>query len=396
MTIIEPPTRSTLLSEAMLQSFDQRAPGYDAANQFFAEDFDELRRSGYLLAAVPEAFGGAGLRLADVAGLQRRLAAHAPATAIAVNMHLYWTGVAADLWRNGDDTLSWVLERARQGHVFAAGHGERGNDVPLLASTTTAERVPGGWRFTGHKIFGSLAPVWSYLGIHGMDLSDPDRPQVVHGFVHRDAPGVQIVKTWDTLGMRATSSDDTVLEGVFVPDEQIALVCPAGFGGLGPFQLNVFAWGMVGFAAVYLGIADRAYTLAVGNATDRTTISLSRRLAHHPLVQASIAGMRMKLETCSALLAVTAGDWDAGVEHGMAWPIKLLTAKHEIVNAAWQIVDEAVELSGGAALFKGNRLEQLFRDARFGRVHPGNSLFTREVVGKLALGINPDEQPRWG
>ncbi|MEJ7719774.1 MAG: hypothetical protein WKF58_04750 [Ilumatobacteraceae bacterium] len=39
---------------------------------------------------------------------------------------------------------------------------------------------------------------------------------------------------------------------------------------------------------------------------------------------------------------------------------------------------------------------QLFRDARLGRFHPGNSLLTHELVGKLSLGINPDESPRWG
>ena len=47
-------------------------------------------------------------------------------------------------------------------------------------------------------------------------------------------------------------------------------------------------------------------------------------------------------------------------------------------------------------MFKRSRFEQLFRDARLGRIHPGNSLLTHELVGKMSLGVDPDAQPRWG
>ena len=80
----------------------------------------------------------------------------------------------------------------------------------------------------------------------------------------------------------------------------------------------------------------------------------------------------------------------------MEWPLKILAAKYFTVNQAWQVVDSALDLSGGSGIFTRDRMQQLFRDARLGRIHPGNSLLTHEVVGKLSLGINPDEQPRWG
>jgi alkylation response protein AidB-like acyl-CoA dehydrogenase len=91
-----------ILSRDLLTRCHERAPGYDRDNRFFEEDFEELRAAGYLSMAVPDELGGPGLTLADVCRQQRRLAYHAPATAIAINMHLYWTGVAADLWRSGD------------------------------------------------------------------------------------------------------------------------------------------------------------------------------------------------------------------------------------------------------------------------------------------------------
>jgi len=60
------------------------------------------------------------------------------------------------------------------------------------------------------------------------------------------------------------------------------------------------------------------------------------------------------------------------------------------------VVDTALDLTGGSGIFKGTRIERMFRDARMGRFHPGNTLLTHELVGKMSLGINPDEQPRWG
>src|ERR1051326_5702840 len=190
MTIDAPtPTSTSGLTDDMLARFHERAPIYDRENRFFDEDFEELRRAGYLKIAVPRELGGGGMSLAQVIREQRRLAYHAPATALAVNMHIYWTGVAAALRRMGDASLEWMLREAANGEVFAAGHGETGNDLPVLLSTSRAERVDGGYRITGHKMFGSLTPVWTRLGVHAMDTSDPAQPKVVHAFMPRSSDG---------------------------------------------------------------------------------------------------------------------------------------------------------------------------------------------------------------
>jgi alkylation response protein AidB-like acyl-CoA dehydrogenase len=386
---------SDLLTDDMLARFDERAPVYDQENRFFDEDFEELRASGFLTLAVPTEMGGAGLTLDAYSKLARRLGYHAPATALAVNMHVYWTGLAADLLRSGDTSCKWILEKAAAGEIFAAIHGEAGNDVPLFLSTSQAERVDGGWSISGHKIFGSLSPVWTYAGFHAMDMSDPSAPKIVHGFLPRGTKGVQIVDTWDTLGMRATQSQDTVLDHAFVPDELVPLVCPAGFAGAGMFQLGVFAWALMGFASVYLGAARRAFDLTVAKLPQRSSIALTRSMAHHPEVQHIVADMRMTYDAAEALLERVVSDWSTGVAHE-DWPVRLVGARQTVINSAYDIVDKAMDLSGGAAAFKRNRLEQIFRDVRMGRFHPGNTLLAHEVIGKLCLGLNPDDPQRWG
>ena len=387
-------TPGDVLTEEMLRGFHQRAPIYDRENRFFDEDFEDLKRSGYLKLFLPQEFGGFGMDVAEVCRLQRRLAYYAPATAIAVNMHLYWTGVAADLYRMGDRSLEWMLNEAAQGEVFAAGHAESGIDLGGLFSTTKAERVDGGYRFYGRKMFGSLTPVWTRLGVWGMDIEDPRGPQMIHGTVTRNAPGYRIEKTWDTLGMRATASEDTILEGVFVPDRYVMRVLPAGT--LDAFLLAMFANTQPVFAAIYLGIADRALDLAVESAHKRTSLALSRSMAYHPEVQHRVAQMVLALEGAGPQVEKVAADWAAGVDHGHAWGLKLIAAKENAVEAAKKVVDLAMTVSGGVGMYKRNELERLYRDVRAGGFHPANSLLVHELVAKTALGIDPAEQPRWG
>jgi alkylation response protein AidB-like acyl-CoA dehydrogenase len=387
-------TKEYVLSDDMLRGFAERCGGYDRDNRFFQEDFDELRRAGYLTMAVPRELGGRGLTLAQCCREQRRLGYYAPATALGINMHLYWVGLVADLWRQGDRSLEWLLKEAMTGEVFNAGHSERGNDLPALLSTSTAERVEGGFRFTGHKMFGSLAPVWTRYGMHALWADAQGGPKIVHGFLPRGNDGYRIVETWDTLGMRATRSDDVVLDGAFVPDKYIARIISPGEADA--FILGIFAWALLGFANVYHGLARRAMDLALPALKQKTSLAVTRSMAYHPGFQHAVAEMALTFDPVGPHIDRVAEDWSNGVEHGAGWPAKIVSAKYHAVEACWRIVDLAMEVSGGAGMFRTNELERLFRDARCGRFHPANTFLVHEIVGKTALGIDLGEQPRWG
>ena len=358
----------------MLARFADRAPGYDRDNRFFEEDFTELKQAGYLAAPVPRELGGGGLTFAQVMHEQRRLASHAHATALGINMHLYWTGVAADLWRAGDKSLEWVLAGAVKGEVYAAGHAEKGNDIPVLLSTTKAERVKGGYRFTGHKHFGSLTPVWTFLGLHGMDTSDPAPPKVVHAFMPRNTEGYSIKDTWDVLGMRATASQDTVLEGAVVPDRYVARVVPAGFAGADLFILAIFQWALTGFANVIAAWpassrphrGEREEEDVAGDLPGLHGLSPRGPAQRGPDGDGG-GGARPYLDRL-------AEDWTNGVDHGMAWPLKIVAAKHRAVESGWKVADIALELAGGFGIFAASG--------------------TRAPVPRRAPGPHPPGQPR--
>lgn len=387
-------TEGREIPEDMLERFRDRASALDRANEYFAEDLEELRSIGYLAAAVPVERGGWGLDLAGLAASQRRLARYAPATALAMTMHSYWIGIANEVERFGAGSLSWIHETAVAGDVIAAGHAETGNDIPVLMSTCRAERVDGGYVLTGRKQFGSNGPSWRWLGAHAITTGPDGDAQIVHAFVARDSEGVEVIETWNTLGMRPTQSHDTVLDGVFVPDERIGCVVPAG-DPTHPFLTGMTMWPLSLMAAVYLGIADRALELAVANALRKQSVSIERgAYAYNPFVQHQVAEMYLELDAASAVLGRFVDDWVAGVDHGDGWVPKVYAAKWRAVEAAKRVVDIAMDVVGGGAMFVGNELERLYRDVRCGGFHPGNDALTHELIGKSVVGVLA-EQPRW-
>ncbi|GII67232.1 acyl-CoA dehydrogenase [Sphaerisporangium krabiense] len=381
-------THRSLLTDDLLDRFAKRTAAYDRDNAFFAEDYEELRELGYLRIAVPEELGGFGLTLSEVAREQSRLAYRSPATALAINMHIYWTGAAAGVRAAGDRSLDWLLEAAARDELFASGHGEPGNDLGLGHSNVRAEPLPdGGYRFYGRKIFTSLSPAWTWLGVHALDDSDPAGPKVVHAFVRREAPGHRTVETWDTLSLRPTRSDDTILEGVEAGPAHVSRVLPAG-PPQDAFILGIFGWVLPLFGAIYAAIARRAYDLAVEAARERTSKELGgRTFAHHPFVQWNIAEAALRLEAIGAQLDQVTADWDAGADHGARWVPKLFAAKYNAVEGAKQVVDLAARVYGGGALFRAGELERIIRDVQAGPFHPPNASLVHDIVGKAALGV---------
>ena len=377
-----------ILPKDQLERFRERADRYDRNNEFFVEDFEELRDAGYLRAPVPEEFGGPGHDVAAVAREQRRLAQFAPSTALALSMHLYWTGSAADRYRAGDRSTDWILRDVAAGEVFAAGHGEPGNDLAIDDSRTAATPDgSGGYRFTGRKVFTSLSPVWTRLGVHARDDSEPENPKLVHAFVDRDDPGVATEQTWDTLGVRATRSDDTVLNGATAGSGRVVGVQDVG-GVPPPYVNGIFGWVLPLLGNVYYGIARRALDLAIESSTRRRSLALGgQEQAHKPVLQWNVADAEIKLDAVLAQLEKVAEDWVRGVDHGPLWNKKLFAAKEFATRTAREVVDTSLRTIGASGLHRSNEVERLYRDVRSGEFHPPNSDSVHDVIGKTALGL---------
>lgn len=375
----------SFLSDDLLARIHARAPDYDRNNAFFSDDLIELTGAGYLAALVPAEFGGAGLSLCDVVHEQARLARAAPATALAIGMHLIWTAVAKTLHERGDGSLDFVLRDAAAGELFAFAISEAGNDLVLFASSTEAAPLPGGgYAFTGTKVFTSLSPAWTRLGTFGLDATSADAPKLVHAVITRDSPGITVHDDWNTLGMRATQSRTTTLDGATAEARRVYRRLDPG-PSADPLILAIFTNFEILIAAVYAGIGDRALELAV-QATTRVSRSTGAAKSQDPLMRMKIARAAMAQDAVWPRLEALADDVDNRVDHGDQWFRKAAGLKLAATQSARIVVDEAISVAGGASFAADSELSRLYRDVLAGGFHPSTADSAHATVATALLG----------
>ena len=372
------------LAGGLADRFAVRAGEHDREGTFPFENYEEMREAGYLGLTVPEELGGRGASLHELILAQERLAMGDGSTALAVNMHVSPIGQLASLWRSsGDEGLADVLRRSADGRLVYASMSAEPGDPILMTSSTIAERVEGGYRVTGKKIFGTESAVCTEFSTRAR-YDDPERgPQVLFFRLPRDAEGMRMKETWDTMGMRATRSDDFELENVFVPEEAVFHSYPVGHFDATMLK-TVWGWAMPTFGAVYLGIGAGALEFA------RKQVQ-ARRRQDDPQVQNLFAEMEVLLETARAVLYRHAQEMDSGalytelpVQDGMA---RAVLTKYVTTNNAVAIVDRALHVVGGAGYYRRFPLERMYRDVRAGPIMPYSNLEAHDLFGRTSLGV---------
>jgi alkylation response protein AidB-like acyl-CoA dehydrogenase len=254
-----------LLTDALLG----RLEGTDGAEPAtLARDLGRLRDAGYLSVTLPRELGGLGCTLRQAACGQRRLAAAAPRTALAVSAHLYWTGAAADAYRSGDASVTWILQEAGRGALFGGGHGDPGNDLKLAAPDSRCDRAgDGGYRFGDPATaLASVTPDWDWLAVHALTRVSPARvtPRAAPppGAAPWEPSGHQAVLAF--AGRRARCHPD--YRGH--PDYRVVRVLPAGAPS-DVFTTSAIGWGCSLLASVEFAAARQAFRQAVAVAEAR-------------------------------------------------------------------------------------------------------------------------------
>jgi len=362
---------TSALTDEALADIRSRAAGYDQANEFFFEDLEQLRNLGYL----------APRPLSQMLHDQRLLAAHAPATALGIGMHLTWMGVARDMVARGHTEMQWVLDNGQAGELFAFGVSERGNDRVLSDSVTTVEEVEGGFSFSGTKIFVSLSPAWTRLSVLGR-LGD----EIVHGFITRDQEGWSQTPDWDTLGMRATQSYTTQLDKVFVPMERVARRLPVG-PNQDVFTVAIFQNFLLLVSSVYAGISDRALELGVQAARTKTSsLDPDWSGSGDPDLRWRVADAAIQIDALGPQLMAYADVVDQNAAPPDHWFRLLSGVKHSSVETARRVVDQAMRVAGGGGYRTSHELSRLQRDVLAGIYHPSDTEAVHQTVAFDLLG----------
>jgi alkylation response protein AidB-like acyl-CoA dehydrogenase len=257
----------------------------------------------------------------------------------------------------------------------------------LFGSRTAAEpQHGGGYRYSGRKIFTSLAPAWTRLGTMGLDSSSPDAPKIVYGFIDREDPDIRMLDDWDTIGMRATQSRTTVLDGAFAASDRIVRRLDPG-PNADPFIFAIFASFELLLASVYAGIGARALELAVAAAHRRTSMKNDGRpLAQDPDIRWRVADAALAQDALEPQLLAVARDLDELVDHDRFWFSKLVGVKVRATETAKHVVDQAVRVAGGSSYFAGSELGRLSRDVLAGIFHPSDDESAHSTVANAWLG----------
>lgn len=374
------------LSDDLLARIHERATVHDQENTFPTDDLADLRDAGYLAAFVPKEYGGAGLSLVEIAAEQTRLAKAAPGTALGINMHHIIVGLGRHLVRNGNDRGELILRDAVAGELFGFGISEPGNDLVLFGSITKATPDgKGGYSFEGTKVFTSLAPVWTRLLTFGRDDSGEDGPHSVFGIMHREDGGFTIKDDWDTLGMRATQSNTTILEGAHVPADHILTRCEPG-PSKDPVVFGIFSNFEILLGATYQGVGERAVEVAAEHVKTRTSVKNQTVYSNDPDIRWRIAEAALAMNAVGPQIRELARDIDAGVDRGPIWMPQLSAAKNASAEATLRAVEQAIRACGGSSYYNRHELSRLYRDALAGLFQPSDQESLHGAWANVVLG----------
>ncbi|HEU0075234.1 MAG TPA: acyl-CoA dehydrogenase family protein [Dehalococcoidia bacterium] len=361
------------LARELGPDFAARAADHDANDTFVAENYAALKERGFLSAHVPSELGGGGASHAEMCAVLRELAHHCSSTALAFSMHTHLVAAATWRWNNGDKGGEGLLKRVAAENLVLVSSG--GSD--WLDSSGSMEKVEGGYRMNGRKVFSSGSPSGDLLVTSAIFDDPADGPTVLHFPVSLRAEGVSILDNWRTMGMRGTGSNDVVIENVFVPDAAIGGKRPVGKWG--PFHLVA----MVAFPliySVYAGVAEAARDIALRQAEKRRDQGETR--LNFGEMENELRAAQIAVESMVAIAAAAKPSPDTTNE--------MMIRRTIAGKAAVRSVEKAMDVAGGGAFFRSLGLERLFRDVQGARYHPLTEKKQLEYTARYTLGLDID------
>jgi alkylation response protein AidB-like acyl-CoA dehydrogenase len=367
--------------------FATRSAEHDRDASHPIENYNRLRQEGFLHLTIPKEWGGSGFGFLTHTIAYEALGRGCPSTALAFNMH---ASVVMPILESDEVTseakqslTDLIVGQAKMigGNFSETGHTSLIGERPL---SVRASQVDGGYRISGRKMFASMIEAADYVVVLVYPETATSPTAGMLAMIPPDAEGRRVIATWDTLGMRATRSDSLILEDCFVPDDAVLFRSD----DIRPFRNSGANWFWGSYTAVYLGLAGAAYDELRKVAAERRPEGYAQSLAWHPDVRRHIAELSVDLEAarlityCSAWLREQQGP---SPEASAA----MFRAKYMVGQAVSRITRVALTLGGAHGIFKGSRLEQLFRDGALAEIQPPPSDFCLWNIGLHELGLDP-------
>ena len=359
------------LTEQLSKKFEERASNHDQQGQFVESNYQDLQTNGYFIAMVPEKLGGLGISHSEFCDHLRIIGQGCGSTALALAMHSHL--IAANVWKykkgnGGEEVLKKVVDK----ELILISTGAR----DWLESNGEMTKVKDGFLVSGMKFFASQS-AYGHVAVTSAPYKHPkDGWQVLHFAIPLSSEGVTVMNDWDTMGMRGTGSNTIKFDQVFVPDTAIALTRKQG--EFHPFWNVVITVAMPLIMSAYVGIAQKAYQLAISRARKNPSPK-----AHLPYQIGELYNDLTAAETLWKDMVGIANDFD--FEAIDEYSSTILARKTLVSNAVISVVNKAISIAGGGSFYKKSSLERLFRDIQASKFHPLQEKDQYQLVGTRIL-----------
>src|SRR5829696_2688673 len=342
----------------------------DRENRVPFDTLEKLAELGFMGLCVPEEYGGAGSDFLSYCLLIEEISRADAGVGVTLAVHTSAGTLPIVMFGNEEQKARWVPPLARGERIgcFALTEPETGSDAAAIG--TQAEKVKGGYRISGHK-------QWVTNGrVAGTMLLFAHAPEGVTAFVvGMDAEGISYGEHAKKMGVISATTDDVLLDNVFVPEED-----RLGEEGRGlSVALGTLDSGRIGIAAQALGIAEAAFRYAADYAAERTTFG--KPIAEHQAVAFKLADMQTKIRAARLLTHEAAWMKDRGMRVTEAGARAKLYAS-QVAN---EVTYDAVQTLGGYGYMKDHPVERYYRDARVTEIYEGTSEIQRLVISRGIL-----------
>jgi alkylation response protein AidB-like acyl-CoA dehydrogenase len=383
------------LARPLAMRFAERAAKHDRLATFPHENYADLRAAGLPALVVPREYGGWGANLLETLLTMETLAVGDGSTALNVTMHMQTLGEAGETGAWPRQLFAHVCRAAvSRGALINSiasepelGSPSRGGKpkttaTPIYASGQTSGPIEG-WLLNGRKTFGSMSPALDYMIIPAVLQEGSEE---VARFVVEPGVGLEIVETWDAMGLRSTGSHDIALHDVYVPHDHIigrgAMDKAASKTNAGA---KTNAWFMLCVSAVYMGVALAALRCAAAYAKERTPTALGKPIAELESIQRRLGQAELLLHQARTLLYYSAEQWDRHPDRRVELSPMVIAAKVTATNHAVEAVDHCMRVAGGVSMMKTLPLERYYRDVRGGLSHPMNDDQALVMLGRQVI-----------
>jgi alkylation response protein AidB-like acyl-CoA dehydrogenase len=346
------------------------AAEWDRGALFPAEVFGKLAEAGFMGLCVPEEYGGGGGDFLSYVLLLEEISRADAGVGVTLAVHTSAGTLPVVIYGTEEQKAWWVPELARGEKIgcFALSEPSAGSDTGAIEMR--ADRVDGGYRLSGHK-------QWVTNGrAAGTMLVFARAPEGVTAFVvGMDKEGISFGKHAEKMGVLSATTDDVLLDNVFVPAENRLDEEGKGL----KVALGTLDGGRIGIAAQAVGVAEAAFRYAARYASERTTFG--KPIAEHQAIAFKLADMQTKIRAARLLTYEAAWMKDQGMRHGEA----AARAKLFASVVANEVTYEAVQVLGGQGYMKDHPVERYYRDARVAEIYEGTSEIQRLVVSRGIL-----------